>query len=179
VTAAKIDDFRRQIGASCAIGFPLVPISWLWPRTASVAGENVPEHSGCAPSCLIMCAMSTMSPTGKAAAHLSVASKHCNAGPASAATLDALMHRSLPSVTRVPVAYCRVSSTAAKTDLKRRILEEFCAARGTAMSRLSSWRRPQSQRPKFMALMVCEGVHSSPLFSQYWRNLPSVARLKK
>jgi hypothetical protein len=70
------------------------------------------------------------------------------------------MHRSLPSVTRVPVVYCRVSSTAQRPDLKRRVLEEFCAARGIAMSRLSSWRRPQSQRPKFMALMACEGWRS-------------------
>jgi putative resolvase len=48
--------------------------------------------------------------------------------------LDTFMHRSVPASARVPVAYCRVSSAAQKSDLKnqRRVLEDFCAAGGVA-----------------------------------------------
>ena len=51
----------------------------------------------------------------------------------SKAALDAVMRRR-PSVAKMPVAYCRVWSPAQKPDLKnqRRVLEEFCAARGLA-----------------------------------------------
>jgi putative resolvase len=51
----------------------------------------------------------------------------------SRASLDAFMRRT-PKVVRSPVAYCRVSSAAQKPDLKnqRRVLEDFCAARGVA-----------------------------------------------
>ena len=47
--------------------------------------------------------------------------------------LEECMQRT-PSVAKMPVAYCRVSSPAQKPELKkqRRGLEEFCAARGLA-----------------------------------------------
>jgi putative resolvase len=52
----------------------------------------------------------------------------------SEAALDAFMRRPAPTKTKVTVAYCRVSSAAQKPDLKnqRRVLEDFCAARGVA-----------------------------------------------
>jgi predicted site-specific integrase-resolvase len=48
------------------------------------------------------------------------------------AVLDGFVHRTPVPVARMPVAYCRVSSAAQKPDLKnqRRVLEDFCAARG-------------------------------------------------
>jgi excisionase family DNA binding protein len=50
------------------------------------------------------------------------------------AALDAFLRRTPASAARIPVAYCRVSSGAQKPDLKnqRRVLEEFCGARGVA-----------------------------------------------
>ena len=52
----------------------------------------------------------------------------------SKAMLDSFMRRDVPRAARTPVAYCRVSSAAQKPDLKnqRRVLEDFCAARGVA-----------------------------------------------
>jgi putative resolvase len=49
------------------------------------------------------------------------------------ALLDSFMRRD-PYSARKAVAYCRVSSAAQKPDLKdqRRVLEDFCAARGVA-----------------------------------------------
>jgi len=49
------------------------------------------------------------------------------------ALLDTFMRRN-PQLSRKAVAYCRVSSAAQKPDLKnqRRVLEDFCAARGVA-----------------------------------------------
>ena len=57
------------------------------------------------------------------------------------AALDAFMKRSpTTNKPRKPVAYCRVSSAAQKPDLKnqRKILEEFCAARGMLMDRIEA-----------------------------------------
>jgi len=50
------------------------------------------------------------------------------------AALDAVLNRAPQQGARAPVAYCRVSSAAQKPDLKnqRRVLEDFCAARGVA-----------------------------------------------
>ena len=52
----------------------------------------------------------------------------------SKAMLDAFMRRTPPDIARAAVTYCRVSSAAQKPDLKnqRRVLEDFCAARGIA-----------------------------------------------
>jgi predicted site-specific integrase-resolvase len=48
--------------------------------------------------------------------------------------LDAFMRRPTRSAAKAPIAYCRVSSAAQRPDLKkqRRVLEDFCAARGVA-----------------------------------------------
>ena len=50
------------------------------------------------------------------------------------AALDVVLNRVPQQAARIPVAYCRVSSAAQKPDLKnqRRVLEDFCAARGVA-----------------------------------------------
>jgi predicted site-specific integrase-resolvase len=73
------------------------------------------------------------------------------------ALLDAFMRREPPQTTRTPVAYCRVSSAAQKPDLKnqRRVLEEFCAARGVANVEFIEevGGGLNLKRPKFVALM--------------------------
>jgi len=52
----------------------------------------------------------------------------------SQAALDEFMKRPVKTAPRGAVAYCRVSSAAQRPDMKnqRRVLEEFCAARGVA-----------------------------------------------
>jgi putative resolvase len=73
------------------------------------------------------------------------------------AVLDAFMRREPPASARIPIAYCRVSSGAQKPDLKnqRRVLEDFCAARGVAnvefIEEVGSGLN--LKRPKFVALM--------------------------
>jgi putative resolvase len=116
--------------------------------------------------------MSTMFSTGKAAAYLGIGVKtlqrwdregrlkpeRTDTGRRmySKAALDAFMRRT-PSVTKVPVAYCRVSSAAQKPDLKnqRRVLEEFCAAKGLANVEFVEevGGGLNLKRPKFLALM--------------------------
>jgi len=70
--------------------------------------------------------------------------------------LDAFMRRT-PSAVKAPVVYCRVSSAAQKPDLKnqRRVLEEFCAARGLANVAFVEevGGGLNLKRPKFLALM--------------------------
>jgi putative resolvase len=65
--------------------------------------------------------------------------------------LDAFMHRAPPSTARIPIVYCREWSAAPKPDLKnqRRVLEDFCAARGVAGVQFGV----NLKRPKFVALM--------------------------
>lgn len=116
--------------------------------------------------------MSTMFSTGKAAAYLGIGVKtlqrwdregrlkpeRTDTGRRmySKAALDAFMRRT-PSVAKAPVAYCRVSSGAQKPDLKnqRRVLEEFCAARGLANVEFVEevGAGLNLKRPKFLALM--------------------------
>jgi len=116
--------------------------------------------------------MSTMFSTGKAAAYLGIGVKTLqpfgSGGPLKAertdtgrpmyskAALDAFM-RWTRSVAKAPVAYCRVSSRAQKPDLKnqRRVLEEFCAARGLANVEFVEevGGGLDLKRPKFLALM--------------------------
>jgi putative resolvase len=71
--------------------------------------------------------------------------------------LDTFMRRSVPALARVPVAYCRVSRAAQKPDLKdqRRVLEDFCAARGVAGAQFVEevGGGLNLKRPKFVALM--------------------------
>jgi predicted site-specific integrase-resolvase len=52
----------------------------------------------------------------------------------SKAALDSFLLRGPAPAARTAIAYCRVSSSAQKPDLKnqRRVLEDFCAARGVA-----------------------------------------------
>jgi putative resolvase len=94
--------------------------------------------------------MSTMFSTGKAAAYLGVGVKTLQRWDRegrlkpertatgrriySRAILDGFMRRAPRTVARGPIAYCRVSSAAQRPDLKnqRRVLEDFCAARGVA-----------------------------------------------
>jgi predicted site-specific integrase-resolvase len=74
----------------------------------------------------------------------------------SRATLDAFTQRSPPSIARVPIAYCQVSSAAQKADMKnrRRILEDFCAARGVANTEfIEVGGGLNFKRPKFVATM--------------------------
>src|SRR5690349_21706688 len=74
------------------------------------------------------------------------------------ADLDAYFGvRPAPAADRVVVAYCRVSSAAQRPDLlnQKRILGEFCAARGLAPV---EWIQEiggglNMERPKFMVLM--------------------------
>jgi putative resolvase len=89
--------------------------------------------------------MSTFS-TGKAALYLGVGVKTlqdvrlrpertpCGRRAYSQAMLDSFMRRDPPQAARKAVACCRVSGAAQKPDLKsqRRVLEDFCAARGMA-----------------------------------------------
>lgn len=95
--------------------------------------------------------MSTMLTSGKAAAYLGVGVKTLqrwdrvgilasertgtNRRVYDVAALDAFLSRSRRRpIERHSVAYCRVSSAAQRPDLRnqRRVLEEFCAARGLA-----------------------------------------------
>ena len=94
--------------------------------------------------------MSTMLTTGKAAAYLGVGVKTLQRWDRegrlkaertgtgrrvySKAALDSFLRRSPPVSPKAPVAYCRVSSAAQRPELKnqRRVLEEFCVARGLA-----------------------------------------------
>ena len=73
------------------------------------------------------------------------------------AVLDGFVHRTPVPVPRMPVAYCRVSSAAHKPDLKkqRRVLEDFCAARGVANTEFVEevGGGLNLRRPKFVALM--------------------------
>jgi predicted site-specific integrase-resolvase len=114
-----------------------------------------------------------MFPTGKAAAYLGVGVKtlqrwdregrlkpeRTSTGRRSysRAILDAFMHRSSPVAARLPIAYCRVSSAVQKTDLKnqRRVLEEFCTARGVANVEFIAevGGGLDLERPKFVAIM--------------------------
>lgn len=114
-----------------------------------------------------------MFPTGRAAAYLGVGVKtlqrwdregrlkpeRTSTGRRiySKAALDAFMRRSSPVVVRQPVAYCRVSSTAQKPDLKnqRSVLEDFCVARGVANVQFIAevGGGLNLKRPKFVALM--------------------------
>jgi putative resolvase len=71
---------------------------------------------------------------------------------------NAFMRRSASSsATRVPIAYCRVSSAAQRPDLKnqRRVLEDFCAARGVANAEFVEevGGGLTVKRPKFVAIM--------------------------
>lgn len=71
--------------------------------------------------------------------------------------LDAFMRRTPPDIARAAVTYCRVSSAAQKPDLKnqRRVLEDFCAARGIANVEFVEevGGGLNLKRPKFTALM--------------------------
>lgn len=116
--------------------------------------------------------MSTIFSTGKAAAYLGVNIKtlqrwdrdgrlkpeRTSTGRRSysKALLDSFMSRSPPS-TRTAIAYCRVSSAGQKPDLKnqRRVLEDFCAARGVAGVQFVEevGGGLNLKRPKFVALM--------------------------
>jgi len=73
------------------------------------------------------------------------------------AVLDAFLRRDPAPALRVPIAYCRVSNNAQKTDLKnqRRVLEDFCAARGIANVEFVAevGGGLNLKRPKFVALM--------------------------
>jgi putative resolvase len=121
-----------------------------------------------------MFVMSTMFSTGKAADYLGVGVKtlqrwdregrlkpeRTSTGRRiySKAALDAFMRRSpSSSATRVPIAYCRVSSAAQRPDLKnqRRVLEDFCAARGVANAEFVEevGGGLNLKRPKFVAIM--------------------------
>jgi hypothetical protein len=75
----------------------------------------------------------------------------------SKASLDAFMRREPPAAVRVPVAYCRVSSSAQKPDLKnqRRVVENFCATHGVANVEYVEevCCGLNLKRPKFVALM--------------------------
>jgi putative resolvase len=75
----------------------------------------------------------------------------------SKAMLDAFMHRAPPSTARIPIVYCRAWSAAQKPDLKnqRRVLEDFCAARGVAGVQFVEeiGGGLNLKRPKFVALM--------------------------
>jgi putative resolvase len=72
------------------------------------------------------------------------------------ALLDSFMRRD-PNSARKAVAYCRVSSAAQKPDLKnqRRVLEDFCAARGVAGVEFVEdvGGGLKLKRPKFVALI--------------------------
>jgi putative resolvase len=116
--------------------------------------------------------MSTFS-TGKAAAYLGVGVKTLQRWDRegrlkpertpsgrraySKALLDSFMRRDLPQASRKAVAYCRVSSAGQKPDLKnqRRVLEDFCAARGVANVEFVEevGGGLNLKRPKFMAIM--------------------------
>jgi putative resolvase len=114
--------------------------------------------------------MSAMYSTDKAAAYLGIAPKtlqrwdregrlraeRTDSGRRmySKASLDAFMRREPPAAVRVPVAYCPVSSSAQKPDLKnqRRVLEDFCAIRGVANVEEVGGDLNLKQ-PKFVALM--------------------------
>jgi predicted site-specific integrase-resolvase len=80
-------------------------------------------------------------------------------------SLDAFMRRMSPNIARVAVAYCGVSSTAQKRDLKnqRRVLEDFYAVRGVAnVEEVGGGLN--LKRPKFAALMDrIEARQISPL----------------
>jgi putative resolvase len=117
--------------------------------------------------------MSAMYATGKAAAYLGVAVKtlqkwdrqgrlkpeRTDSGRRlySQAVLDAFLKRPKHEPNRVAVCYCRVSSAAQKPDLKnqRRVLEDFCAARGVANVEYIEevGGGLNLQRKKFVALM--------------------------
>lgn len=67
------------------------------------------------------------------------------------------LHEPFAASARTAVAYCRVSSAAQKPDLKnqRRVLEDFCAARGVAGTQFIEevGGGLNLKRPKFVALM--------------------------
>jgi putative resolvase len=75
----------------------------------------------------------------------------------SKAMLDSFMRRDPPQAARKAVAYCRVSGAVQKPDLKnqRRVLEDFCAARGMANVEFVEevGGGLNLKRPKFLTLM--------------------------
>jgi putative resolvase len=131
-----------------------------------------------------MLIVSTIYSTGKAAAYLGVSVKtlqrwdregrlvaeRTKSGRRMYSTmaLDAFMRRMSSNIARVAVAYCRVSSTAQRRDLKnqRRVLEDFCAVRGVANVEFVEevGGGLNLKRPKFVALMDrIEARQISPL----------------
>lgn len=123
--------------------------------------------------CIIVRGMSTLFSTGKAATYLGVAVKTLQRWDregrlkpertgtgrrlSSKQLLDAFMRRAPVGPGRAPVAYCRVSGAAQKPDLKnqRKVLEEFCAARGVAGIEFIEevGGGLNLKRPRFVALM--------------------------
>jgi putative resolvase len=117
--------------------------------------------------------MSTMFTTGKAATYLGVSvktlqrwdregrltSERTGTGRRmySKAALDAFMRRSPATAVRTPIAYCRVSSAAQKSELRkqRRVLEDFCVARGVANTEFVEevGGGLNLERPKFIEVM--------------------------
>lgn len=73
------------------------------------------------------------------------------------ASLDAVLKRPMTTTSRVPAAYCRVSSAAQRPDLKnqRRAVAQFCGARGLANVEFIEevGGGMNLERPKFVALM--------------------------